>query len=103
MTTIGEQIIHRFAAAQTRAPTRSAPAHPNPAGPPQRGSGSHLWCPRDGSDRFCDDVAEKLNRAIADVVNAFMALDLIKVWGDGSVAAADGTQVDTFIENLRAD
>jgi TnpA family transposase len=46
---------------------------------------------------------EKLNRAIADVVNAFMELDLIKVWGDGSVVAADGTQVDTFIDNLLAE
>ena len=46
---------------------------------------------------------EKLNRAIADVVNAFMELDLIKVWGDGSVVAADGTQVDTFIDNLIAE
>jgi TnpA family transposase len=48
-------------------------------------------------------TVEKLNRAIADVVNAFMELDLIKVWGDGSVVAADGTQVDTFIDNLLAE
>ena len=46
---------------------------------------------------------EKLNKAIADVVDAFMELDLIKVWGDGSVVAADGTQVDTFIDNLLAE
>jgi hypothetical protein len=37
-------------------------------------------------------TVEKLNKAIADVVNAFMELDLIKVWGDGSVVAADGTR-----------
>jgi TnpA family transposase len=46
---------------------------------------------------------EKLNRAIADVVDAFTELDLIKAWGDGSVVAADGTQVDTFIDNLLAE
>lgn len=45
----------------------------------------------------------KLNKAIADVVDAFTELDLIKVWGDGSVVAADGTQVDTFIDNLLAE
>jgi TnpA family transposase len=48
-------------------------------------------------------TVEKLNKAIADVVNAFMELDPIKVWGDGSVVAADGTQVDTFIDNLLAE
>ncbi|MDM4723505.1 transposase [Micromonospora sp. WMMA1363] len=40
---------------------------------------------------------------MADVVDAFTELDLIKVWGDGSVVAADGTQVDTFIDNLLAE
>jgi TnpA family transposase len=48
-------------------------------------------------------TVDKLNRAIADVVNAFLELDLIRVWGDGSVVAADGTQVDTFIDNLLAE
>ena len=48
-------------------------------------------------------TVEKLNKAIADVVNAFLELDLIRVWGDGSVVAADGTQVDTFIDNLLAE
>src|SRR6266851_4323518 len=48
-------------------------------------------------------TVEKLNKAIADVVNAFLELDLIRVWGDGSVVAADGTQVDTFIGNLLAE
>jgi Tn3 transposase DDE domain/Domain of unknown function (DUF4158) len=48
-------------------------------------------------------TVEKLNKAIADVVNAFTELDLIKAWGDGSVVAADGTQVDTFIDNLLAE
>ena len=36
-------------------------------------------------------------------MDAFTELDLIKVWGDGSVVAADGTQVDTFIDNLLAE
>lgn len=45
----------------------------------------------------------KLNKAIADVVDAFTELDLIKAWGDGSVVAADGTQVETFIDNLLAE
>jgi TnpA family transposase len=48
-------------------------------------------------------TVDKLNKAIADVVNAFLELDLIRVWGDGSVVAADGTQVDTFIDNLLAE
>jgi len=45
----------------------------------------------------------KLNKAIADVVDAFTELDLIRAWGDGSVVAADGTQVETFIDNLLAE
>ncbi|MEV5322724.1 Tn3 family transposase [Nonomuraea sp. NPDC052634] len=46
---------------------------------------------------------KKLNAAIADVVNAFAELDLVKAWGDGSTVAADGTQVDTYIDNLLAE
>jgi hypothetical protein len=46
---------------------------------------------------------DKLNKAIADVVDAFTELDLIRAWGDGSVVAADGTQVETFIDNLLAE
>lgn len=30
-------------------------------------------------------TVEKLNKAIANVVDAFTELDLIKAWGDGSV------------------
>ena len=37
---------------------------------------------------------KKLNAAIADVVNAFAELDVVKAWGDGSTVAADGTQVE---------
>lgn len=46
---------------------------------------------------------EKLNQAIADVINAYLELDLIKAWGDGSSVAADGTQIDTLIDNLLAE
>lgn len=45
----------------------------------------------------------KLNRAIADVVNAFADLDLVRAWGDGSAVATDGTMVDTYIDNLLAE
>ncbi|MFD3658708.1 Tn3 family transposase [Streptomyces sp. NPDC058620] len=46
---------------------------------------------------------DKINEAITDVVNAFMRLDLVKAWGDGTSVAADGTQMDTFIDNLLAE
>lgn len=36
-----------------------------------------------------------LNRCGADVVNAHAGLDLTAAWGDGSVAAVDGTMMDT--------
>ncbi|MGH3533479.1 MAG: Tn3 family transposase [Pseudonocardiaceae bacterium] len=45
----------------------------------------------------------KLNKASADVINAFAHLDVVKAWGDGSVVAADGTQIDTYIDNLLAE
>ncbi|MEV0617503.1 Tn3 family transposase [Nonomuraea sp. NPDC050404] len=45
----------------------------------------------------------KIYKASADVVNAFAALDVTQVWGDGSVAAADGSQIDTWEDNLRAE
>ena len=46
---------------------------------------------------------EKLNRAIADVINVYLTLDLARVWGDASSVAADGTQIDTLIDNLLAE
>jgi hypothetical protein len=45
----------------------------------------------------------KLNKAIADVVDAFIELDLVRAWGDGATVAAAGTQVETFIDNLLAE
>jgi len=46
---------------------------------------------------------DKLNRALADVIDAYLRLDLAKVWGDASSVAADGTQLDTLIDNLLAE
>jgi TnpA family transposase len=46
---------------------------------------------------------KKLNAAIATVVNAFADLDVVKAWGDGTTVAADGTQVETYIDNLLAE
>ena len=46
---------------------------------------------------------KKLNSAIATVVNAFNELNVVKAWGDGTAVAADGTQVETYIDNLLAE
>ena len=48
-------------------------------------------------------TTDKLNLASADVVDAYLLLDLVKAWGDGTSVAADGTQVDTLIDNLLAE
>jgi len=48
-------------------------------------------------------TVDKLNEAITDVVNAYARLDLIKAWGDGSSVAADGTHMDTYLDNLLAE
>lgn len=44
-----------------------------------------------------------LNKAIADVVNADLRLDLPKVWGEGNAVAADGTKYDIYVDNLIAE
>ena len=36
-------------------------------------------------------------------LNAFAELDVVKAWGDGTAVAADGTQVETYIDNLLAE
>ncbi len=41
-----------------------------------------------------------LNEAIADLVNAHARLDISQAWGDGSAVAADGTHMDTYLNNL---
>ncbi|MCA1677608.1 MAG: transposase, partial [Actinobacteria bacterium] len=48
-------------------------------------------------------TTDKLNLASADVVDAYLLLDLVKAWGNGTSVAADGTQVDTLIDNLLAE
>ena len=45
----------------------------------------------------------KLNRASADVVNAYLQLDLSRPGATATSVAADGTQVDTLIDNLLAE
>jgi TnpA family transposase len=46
---------------------------------------------------------EQLNKAITEVVNAYLALDLPKVWGTASSVAADGTKYDIYVDNLIAE
>jgi len=45
----------------------------------------------------------RLNAAIRDVLNAYHALDLPKLWGEGKGSAADGTKYDVYEENLLAE
>jgi hypothetical protein len=44
---------------------------------------------------------DKIYKASADVVNAFAKLDVAAMWGDGSTAATDGSQIDTWGGSLR--
>lgn len=44
--------------------------------------------------------AQKIHKASVDVVNAFARLDISRLWGDGSRAGTDGTQIDTWSDNL---
>ncbi len=44
-----------------------------------------------------------LNEAIADLVNARARLDISQAWGDGTAVAADGTHMDTYLDNLLAE
>jgi hypothetical protein len=48
-------------------------------------------------------TVEKLDRGIADVINAYLQLDIAKVWGEAKSVAADGTEVDTLLDNLLAE
>jgi len=45
----------------------------------------------------------KLNEALADTVNAHAKLDMSRAWGNGTTAAADGTHMDTYLDNLLAE
>ncbi|MEU2718242.1 Tn3 family transposase [Streptomyces sp. NPDC007205] len=51
--------------------------------------------------RHC--TPKNLARAGADVVDAHLDLDLVRAWGDGSVAAVDGTMMDAAVDNLLAE
>ncbi|MFF0630169.1 Tn3 family transposase [Streptomyces sp. NPDC004296] len=44
-----------------------------------------------------------LNEAVADLVNAHARLDISQAWGDGTAMAADGTRMDTYLNNLLAE
>lgn len=43
---------------------------------------------------------EKIHKASADVINAFIRLDVAAMWGDGSAAAVDGSQIETWENNI---
>ncbi|MFD3920181.1 Tn3 family transposase [Streptomyces sp. NPDC058595] len=48
-------------------------------------------------------TSDKLNRASADVIDMFIQLDLAHVWGDVSKAGIDGSQYETWENNLLAE
>jgi TnpA family transposase len=48
-------------------------------------------------------TATKIEQASADVINAFNKLDVAAAWGDGTTVAADGSQIDTWENNLLAE
>jgi TnpA family transposase len=48
-------------------------------------------------------TATRLTRASADLIDTFMQLDVARLWGDGSKVGADGTQIDTWDDNLLAE
>lgn len=43
---------------------------------------------------------EKLDKALVDVINFYNKFSLPKMWGKVNVVAADGTQLDTYSQNL---
>ena len=46
---------------------------------------------------------DKIHKGSGDVINAFAKLDVAQMWGDGSAAAVDGSQLDTWENNLLAE
>jgi hypothetical protein len=48
-------------------------------------------------------TADKVHRCSADVINAFTTLDVAGMWGDGRIVAVDGSQIDTWENNLLAE
>ena len=47
--------------------------------------------------------AGRIHKASADVINAFAKLDVARMWGDGRAAAVDGSQIETWENNLLAE
>lgn len=48
-------------------------------------------------------TADKVHRCSADVINAPTTLDVAGMWGDGQIVAVDGSQIDTWENNLLAE
>lgn len=48
-------------------------------------------------------TADKVHKCSADVINAFATLDVAGMWGDGQIVAVDGSQMDTWENNLLAE
>ncbi|GAA1626543.1 Tn3 family transposase [Nonomuraea maheshkhaliensis] len=48
-------------------------------------------------------TSEKIAKASTTVINAFNQLDISSVWGDGKTVAADGSQIETWENNLLAE
>jgi TnpA family transposase len=46
---------------------------------------------------------KKLDAAIKDIINHYHAFELPKLWGSGKSVAADGTQIDMYVQNLFAE
>ena len=46
---------------------------------------------------------DRIHCASGDVINAFAALDVARMWGDGSLAAVDGSQIETWENNILAE
>jgi len=46
---------------------------------------------------------DRLQAADTDVINHYADLDVAKLWGEGSVVAADGSQIDTWENSLLAE
>lgn len=43
---------------------------------------------------------DKLQKALTDIINRYNVLNVPKIWGDGTTAAADGTKYELYEENL---
>ncbi len=48
-------------------------------------------------------TAAKIDKASTTVINAFSPLDVAGMWGDGKAVVADGSQIDTWENNLLAE